>query len=64
MQVCSTLMEELSNNEMNIPVIIGGVIPSADIARLEEIGIKKVFGPGSKPSDAAKFIYQIMENNH
>jgi methylmalonyl-CoA mutase C-terminal domain/subunit len=60
MLVCSTLMEELRNGEMNIPVIIGGVVPTADIPKLKKIGVKRVFGPGSKPSDAAAYIYQIL----
>ena len=61
MLVCSTLMEELRNGEMNIPVILGGVVPSADIPKLKKIGVKRVFGPGSKPSDAAAYIYQIIK---
>jgi methylmalonyl-CoA mutase C-terminal domain/subunit len=60
MLVCSTLMEELDKREMDVPVILGGVVPSADIPRLEEIGVKRVFGPGSKPSDAAAYINQIL----
>ena len=60
MLVCSTLMEELDNREMDIPVILGGVVPSADIPKLVEIGVKRVFGPGSKPSEAAAYIYQIL----
>jgi methylmalonyl-CoA mutase C-terminal domain/subunit len=61
MLVCSTLMEELRNGEMNIPVIIGGVVPTADIPKLKKIGVKRVFGPGSKPSDAAAYIGQIIK---
>jgi methylmalonyl-CoA mutase C-terminal domain/subunit len=61
MLVCSTLMEELRNGEMNVPVIIGGVVPTADIPKLKKIGVKRVFGPGSKPSEAAAYIYQIIK---
>ncbi|MFC1965101.1 cobalamin B12-binding domain-containing protein [Chloroflexota bacterium] len=59
--VCSTLMEELGNIKVNIPVIIGGVIPSADVPKLMDMGIKGVFGPGSRPGDAASFISQIIQ---
>lgn len=31
----------------NLPVIIGGIIPSQDVAGLKEMGIKEVFGPGT-----------------
>jgi methylmalonyl-CoA mutase C-terminal domain/subunit len=61
MLVCSTLMEEMRNGEMNIPVILGGVVPSVDIPKLKKIGVKRIFGPGSKPSEAAAYIYQIIK---
>jgi len=32
-----------------------------DVQKLLDMGIKRVFGPGSKPSDAVSFISQIMD---
>ena len=58
--VSSMLFEELGNNGVDIAVIIGGVIPSPDVPKLLDIGVKKVFGPGSKPQDAASFISEIL----
>ncbi|PIX27061.1 MAG: methylmalonyl-CoA mutase [Chloroflexi bacterium CG_4_8_14_3_um_filter_45_15] len=57
--VSSMLMEELNNNRTNIPVIIGGVIPNIDVPKLINMGIKKVFGPGSTPQEAVAFASQI-----
>ena len=59
--ISSMLMEELQNNKVNIPVIVGGVIPSVDIPELSNMGIKRVFGPGSTPQEAVTFISQIIE---
>jgi methylmalonyl-CoA mutase C-terminal domain/subunit len=59
--VCSQLMDELNKQKTDVPVIIGGVIPSVDVQKLLDMGIKRVFGPGSKPSDAVSFISQIMD---
>lgn len=61
--VCSRLMDELNKQKTDVPVIIGGVIPSVDVQKLLDMGIKRVFGPGSKPSDAVSFISQIMDPN-
>ena len=61
--VCSRLMDEMNRQKAEIPVIIGGVIPSVDVQKLLDMGVKRVFGPGSKPSDAVSFISQIMERN-
>ena len=49
------LLRLLKENEMNVPVIMGGVIPSEDVPRLLEMGIQVVFGPGSTPDEAAKY---------
>ena len=57
--VSSVLMEELSNNKVNTPVIVGGVIPSMDVPKLRDMGVKGVFGPGSTPQEAMSFISQI-----
>jgi methylmalonyl-CoA mutase C-terminal domain/subunit len=40
----------------DILVIVGGIIPDEDIPKLKEIGVKAVFGPGSKVADVVKFI--------
>ena len=56
--ISSMLMAELSNKTIT-PVIIGGVIPSIDVPKLLNMGIKKVFGPGSTPQEAVTFVIQI-----
>lgn len=37
-------------------VLIGGVIADDDHARLHELGVQGVFGPGSKPDDIVAYI--------
>lgn len=44
----------------DIMVIVGGVIPSADYEFLFEAGAAAVFGPGTKISDAAIQILQLL----
>ena len=58
--VSSMLFEELGNNGVDIPVTVGGVIPSPDVPKLLDMGVKKVFGPGSKPQDVVSFISEIL----
>lgn len=40
----------------DVLVIAGGTIPDADIARLKELGIDAVFGPGTPLSEATEFV--------
>ncbi len=59
--VSSMLAEELNNNKVSIPVIMGGVIPNVDVPKLKERGVRGVFGPGSTPQEAVSFISQIAQ---
>lgn len=40
----------------NALVIAGGIIPDEDIAALQKLGVKAVFGPGTPTSKIAEFI--------
>ena len=40
----------------DVMVIVGGIIPDADIEELEAGGVAKVFGPGSRVEDIVTYI--------
>lgn len=42
--------------EKDILVIAGGIIPEQDVEKLLNLGIKKIFGPGSSTTDIIEFI--------
>ncbi len=42
-----------------VRVVAGGIIPEEDIPALEKMGIKAVFGPGTKTSDIAETIKKL-----
>ncbi len=50
------IMSLLKTEKLSIPVIVGGIIPDKDIEQLESIGIRAVFGPGSRFDDIVEFI--------
>lgn len=59
------LMEELKkngNSDDNIIVIIGGVIPPQDYEKLREFGVKCIFGPGTKITNAALETLDAIRN--
>jgi methylmalonyl-CoA mutase C-terminal domain/subunit len=43
----------------HVHVIGGGIIPEADQRRLEALGVKRLFGPGSPTRDVVEFIRQL-----
>src|SRR4249920_3646351 len=40
----------------NVGVFIGGIVPEADIPKLQEMGVVRVFGPGSSIPETVAFL--------
>jgi methylmalonyl-CoA mutase C-terminal domain/subunit len=57
--LCARLMDLLRAQKMDdVTVLIGGIIPEADIAELKKIGIAEVFLPGTTTQAIVDFIRQ------
>jgi methylmalonyl-CoA mutase C-terminal domain/subunit len=47
--ICKRLMKRLQDEDLtDVHVVVGGVIPKDDVAKLEEIGVKGVFPGGTR----------------
>src|SRR5436305_14610993 len=40
----------------HVKILVGGIIPEADIAKLEAQGVARVFGPGTSLADIVAFL--------
>jgi methylmalonyl-CoA mutase C-terminal domain/subunit len=59
--LCPRLMELLGERGMSdVVVLIGGIIPEADIPRLKQVGITEVFLPGTTTQAIVDFIRQRL----
>jgi len=47
---------QLRKEEVDIPIIVGGIIPKKDIPKLEHLGVKKVFGPGTTTDEVIQYV--------
>jgi methylmalonyl-CoA mutase len=47
----------------DIIVVVGGVIPPQDYDFLREIGVKSVFGPGTRITSASTEVLTAIRNN-
>ncbi len=57
MHICPRIMELLKEKGLSdVLVVIGGIIPDVDIARLNDIGIHGVFIPGTPMQQVVDFI--------
>lgn len=48
-------------NLENVGVLVGGIIPEADIVKLHALGVVKIFGPGTSLDDIVAFLKQPRE---
>ena len=53
------VVEELREAGVEAPVVVGGIIPEADVAQLREAGVDAVYTP--KDFDLSKIIRDIVE---
>src|SRR5438093_9749531 len=57
LHICPRIMDLLKEKKLDdILVVVGGIIPDADIPRLNEIGITGVFLPGTPMQSIVDFI--------
>jgi len=57
--LCPRLLELLREKQMEgVPVIIGGIIPEADIPGLKQAGIAAIFLPGTATQEIVDFIHK------
>ena len=57
MHICPRVVELLKEKGLDdVLVVVGGIIPDVDIARLNEIGIRGIFIPGTPMQEIVDFI--------
>lgn len=62
MHVCPRLMAELGKLGLDdVAVIVGGIIPDADVPKLQAMGVDAVFQPGSSMQSIVDFINQVVQ---
>src|SRR5713226_6631758 len=56
--ICPQLMKLLHDKGMSdVTVLVGGIIPEADIPALKQSGIAEIFLPGTSTQDIVEFIH-------
>jgi methylmalonyl-CoA mutase cobalamin-binding domain/chain len=47
-----------------VGVLVGGIIPEADVAKLQDLGVARVFGPGTSMDDIVAFLRERSQPSH
>lgn len=55
------VIDLLRAQELAIPVVVGGVIPPADVSRLKELGVAEVFGQEATLDDIVTRVRALCE---
>ena len=56
------ILKALADSELDVPVVIGGIVPEADVATLEDLGISAVLHPGSSAQDVAAAVRRVVDS--
>src|SRR5689334_6183537 len=57
MTLCPRIMELMKKEGLDdVLVIVGGIVPDQDIAKLKEIGIAEVFQPGASTEEIITYV--------
>ena len=61
MELFTEVMEGLKQKGMgDVMVVAGGIIPEDDMPAMQQIGIKTVFGPGTRTSEIVEYIQKLV----
>ena len=55
-----SLLELMKKENESIPIFAGGVIPPDDVKKLEKVGVKRVFIPGTMSSEIIQAINETL----
>ncbi|HSP02912.1 MAG TPA: cobalamin B12-binding domain-containing protein [Acidimicrobiales bacterium] len=56
MTLAPRMVQALRDNGLDIPVIVGGIIPDEDMQPLRDAGVAAILGPGASASDVAQAV--------
>ena len=48
----------------DVGVLIGGIVPEADVPKLQALGVARVFGPGTALPDIVSFLQERSPSRH
>ncbi len=62
-ELCSRILSLFKQKGMgDVPIIVGGIIPDDDILKLKRMGIKEVFGPGTRTTQVVSYVQDLARD--
>ena len=63
MMLAPKVVQKLKDLGVDIPVVVGGIIPKNDVEKLKAAGVAAVLTPGAKPEDIVAVIQGVIEQH-
>jgi len=60
MTLAPNMINALRSAEMNIPVVVGGIVPDRDVQPLLDSGVAAVLGPGASADEVAAIVAGVV----
>ena len=64
MTLAPKVVQKLREKDLNIPVVVGGIVPDRDIPKLQELGVTAVLTPGATSEEIIATISGILEGQN
>jgi methylmalonyl-CoA mutase C-terminal domain/subunit len=63
MALAPKVVAKLRERGVDIPVVVGGIIPAKDVEKLKAAGVSEVLTPGAAPEDVVAIIRRAIDAN-
>ncbi len=63
MTLAPKMVEAVRAAQLDIPVVVGGIVPDDDLQPLLDAGVAAVLGPGSPAEDVARTVRDVVSAN-
>jgi len=63
MMLVPKVVQKLKDRGVDIPVVVGGIIPKKDIERLRQVGVSEVLTPGANAQEVVAVIERAISNH-
>ncbi|MFP5577250.1 MAG: cobalamin B12-binding domain-containing protein [Acidimicrobiia bacterium] len=60
MTLAPRMVQALRDAGLDIPVIVGGIIPEADVQPLRDAGVAAILGPGASAAEVARAVHDAV----
>ena len=62
MTLAPLVVEAIRARGVDIPVVIGGIVPNSDVAELKAAGIAEILGPGAPADEVVAAVRRVAAN--